>query len=481
MINSSLSVDGKITTVKIEKNCGNHSVMSIDIVPHSLDEIPKLLSFINIGDSIDADINGGLVMCGKIVSASGKITYSGAAVTVKAVSYSIESDIAKTSRVFQSPEKKYKDIFDKISDSISFKVNKDDIASKVEPEVIIQHNETDFAFANRIACDNKTRVFVCDCVREHSEIVIADDLNKTQKLENSDIISLKMDISAYAEVLEIEYREYIELGTKVTIENNEYVIIGLTAEYRDDNDRFFYRLERIIKPHEVDANILNVISLGTAKVTDNKDPDNLGRLQVSFTELEDALDDKKIWIQYVNTLTAKEGGVFFIPDVDELVQVLYQNGYCYAYGCKRQVAASEKINNTDNKSIMLYEKTLVIEDKKITLIAGDYTVEVNEDELFIKNQDYSMTMSKDSIVAGNSKNTVTIDKDKVEIDLNGKGTVTVKESFIAISANNKGKVEISDKDVSVSAGESKMKLESKKLSVNASSSVDITTTKMNVK
>lgn len=481
MINSSLSVDGKITTVKIEKNCGNHSVMSIDIVPHSLDEIPKLLSFINIGDSIDADINGGLIMCGKIVSASGKITYSGAAVTVKAVSYSIESDTAKTSRVFQSPEKKYKDIFDKISDSVSFKVNKDDIASKVEPEVIIQHNETDFAFANRIACNNKTRVFVCDCVREHSEIVIADDLNKTQKLENSDIISFKMDISAYAEVSEIEYREYIELGTKVTIENNEYVVIGLTAEYRDDNDRFFYRLERIIKPHEVDTNVLSVISLGTAKVTDNKDPDNLGRLQVSFTELEDALDDKKIWIQYVNTLTAKEGGVFFIPDVDELVQVLYQNGYCYAYGCTRQVAASEKINNTDNKSIMLYEKTLVIEDKKITLISGDYTVEVNEDELFIKNNDYSMTMSKDSIVVGNSKNTVTIDKNKTEIDLNGKGTVTVKESFIAINANNKGKVEVSDKDVSVSESESKMKLDSRKLSVNASSSVDITTTKMNVK
>lgn len=242
MINSSLSVKGKVTTIKIEKKCGSHSRMTIDVKPDNMSELSELLAFVSTGTQVDANIDGTLVMCGKITNVTGKTTYSGAAVSVLVMSDSVESDMIKTSRVFQSPEKTYKDISSKISDKVTFKINKDELASKKEENVVIQYNESDFEFANRIAKENNTRLFVCDFERGRNEIIIADDMNSTLTAKNNDIISANIDVTDFYEALDIEYREYIELGTKVKIDNNEYVVVSVNAEYKDDNSRFFYRL-----------------------------------------------------------------------------------------------------------------------------------------------------------------------------------------------------------------------------------------------
>lgn len=124
MINSSLSVKGRIRELSIEKECGKHAIMHIDIVPNDLKSNEELFSFVKINTYIEADINGELIMCGKIKNIEGQSTYSGAAVNVLAVSDSMESDTAEISRVYQSPEKKYKDIFEKISNNTVFEMKK---------------------------------------------------------------------------------------------------------------------------------------------------------------------------------------------------------------------------------------------------------------------------------------------------------------------------------------------------------------------
>ena len=499
MINSSLSVPGKVTAITIEKECGKHSTMEICIVPDSVDGITELRNFVSCGTSVEADIDGMLVMCGKIKEITGKSTYAGAAVSVFVVSDSLASDMIKISRIFQSPKKTYGEICGKISEKVTFTISNRELASKKEEAVVVQYNESDFAFANRLAIEHHTRLFVIDAQRGKNEVVIADNLQTSKQLKNTDLISAELQLSEQQETLEIEYREYIELGTKVQIENNEYVVVHLKVNQIGDGVRYFYRIERIQKEIEADKNPVELFSLGTAKIVNNQDSDHLGRIQVEFSELEDAMKDEKIWIPYINTLTAKEGGIFFIPDVDEQVQVIYQNGTCYAYGCVRTQAASDKINNTDNKSILLYNKTFVIEKQKITLMAGDYTIQIDEEagEASIKNAEYYLNMKKDSIVTGNSNNTVQIDKDKVEINTNQKGIVTVKSSEIAINVNQKGiitakdtavqifvnqkgKLEITDRQVKSTAGNGMITLESGKLSIDAASTVDVKTKKMNI-
>ena len=482
MINSNLSVQGKVTAITIEKECGKHSKMKICIVPDSMDGITELRNFISCGTSVEADIDGMLVMCGKIKEVTGKSTYAGAAVSVFVVSDSFASDMIKTSRIFQSPQKTYGNIFEKISEKVTFTISNQELASKKEEAVVIQYNESDFAFANRLASEHYTRLFVIDAQRGKNEVVIANDMQTSKQLKDIDLISAELHLSEQQETLEIEYREYIELGTKVRIENNEYVVVHLKVDQIGDGVHYFYRIERIQKKIKSDKNPVELLSLGTAKIVNNQDSDHLGRIQVEFSELEDAMKDEKIWIPYINTLTAKEGGIFFIPDVNEQVQVICQNGTCYAYGCVRAQEASDKINNTDNKSILLYNKTLVIEKQKITLTAGDYTVQIDEEEgeASIKNAEYYLNMKKDSIIAGNSSNTIHIEKDKVEINDNQKGVVTVKSSEIAISVNQKGTLEITDCQVKSAAGNGTITLESGKLSIDAASTVDVKTKKMNI-
>ena len=474
MINSSLSVKGRIKSVVIEKKCGKHSVMCIDFVPDKMEDISELDSFVSIGGTAEADLAGKLIMCGKINEVKGKITYSGAAVSVLAVSDSLESDKCRLSRIFQSPEKNYGDIFKIISDKVSFNVGDSKLSSEKTDKAVVQYNESDFEFACRIAREKDSRVFVIDNERGKGSVVIGDSINLSMNLESSDIISAERKISEYKEILNIEYRNYIELGTKVKFGSYEYVVTELQAEYVNDNDRFFMTLERNIQKAEENKNLLSVISLGKAKVVDNKDPDKLGRLQVEFLETEDAINDKKLWIQYVNTLTAGEGGVFFIPDQGEVVQIICQNGECYAYGCVREKAASDKINDTEKKSIMLYDRTLVAEDKKITFTAGEYIAQTDNEMFNVKNKDFDITMNKDSINVGNGKNRISIDKNSITIDVNRKGKITVTDSAVTIDSNEKGKAEFKGNTVDITA-------KGGKLDIDASSGVNIKTSKLDVK
>ena len=169
-----------------------------------------------------------------------------------------------------------------------------------------------------------------------------------------------------------------------------------------------------------------------------------------------------------------EGGVFFIPDQGEVVQIICQNGECYAYGCVREKAASDKINDTDKKSIMLYDRTLVAEDKKITFTAGEYIAQTDNEMFNVKNKDFDITMNKDSINVGNGKNRISIDNDSITIDINKKGKITVTDSAVTIDSNGKGKAEFKGNTVDITA-------KGGKLDIDASSGVNIKTSKLDVK
>ena len=298
MINSSLSVNGRIRSITIEKECESHPSMQIEMIPDKMNDVSELENIARIGSSVEADIDGILVMCGKISQVSGKVSYKGAAVSVLVVSDSVESDTNRVSRVFQSPEKTWKDITDKISGKVAFTINRSDLSSEKAENIVIQYNESDFEFVCRLAQEHNARVFVNANEHSNSSAIIGDDIKKSISLENNDIISAERSFTEFSERLDIQCSKYVELGTKVSCLQNDYVVTALRTEQLYDDCKFFLRLERIIKPRKSDRQPLSVLSLGTATVTDNKDPDSLGRIQVAFNETEDSISDKKIWIQY---------------------------------------------------------------------------------------------------------------------------------------------------------------------------------------
>ena len=80
----------------------------------------------------------------------------------------------------------------------------------------------------------------------------------------------------------------------------------------------------------------------------------------------------------------------------------------------------------------------------------------------------------------NQKGIVTVKSSEIAINVNQKGIITAKDTAVQIFVNQKGKLEITDRQVKSTAGNGMITLESGKLSIDAASTVDVKTKKMNI-
>ncbi len=59
-------------------------------------------------------------------------------------------------------------------------------------------------------------------------------------------------------------------------------------------------------------------------VTNNKDPDNLGRVKVKFPWLSDT--DESYWARIATPMAGKQRGIYFLPEVEDEVLVVFEQG-----------------------------------------------------------------------------------------------------------------------------------------------------------
>ena len=67
-----------------------------------------------------------------------------------------------------------------------------------------------------------------------------------------------------------------------------------------------------------------ILGVVTGVVTNNKDPDKLGRVKVRFPWLSDT--DESWWARVASPMAGKDRGVFFLPEVDDEVLVAFEHG-----------------------------------------------------------------------------------------------------------------------------------------------------------
>jgi uncharacterized protein involved in type VI secretion and phage assembly len=67
-----------------------------------------------------------------------------------------------------------------------------------------------------------------------------------------------------------------------------------------------------------------VYGVAIGVVTDNKDPDSLGRVKVKFPWLAD--DAESAWARVATLMAGKERGSFYLPEVDDEVLVAFEHG-----------------------------------------------------------------------------------------------------------------------------------------------------------
>ncbi|HEY9666693.1 MAG TPA: phage baseplate assembly protein V, partial [Coleofasciculaceae cyanobacterium] len=81
--------------------------------------------------------------------------------------------------------------------------------------------------------------------------------------------------------------------------------------------------ELLSNPEERDVN-QRIYGVVIGIVTNNQDPDKLGRVKVKFPWLSDA--DESYWARVATPMAGKDRGIYYLPELDDEVLVVFEHG-----------------------------------------------------------------------------------------------------------------------------------------------------------
>ncbi|MCR5253521.1 MAG: phage baseplate assembly protein V [Treponema sp.] len=165
-----------------------------------------------------------------------------------------------------------------------------------------------------------------------------------------------------------------------------------------------------------------------AKVSDNKDPDGLNRIRITFTDEDEVVSN---WVPYVSPLTGDGTGISVLPDVDDEVLVASlgtEKSYCVVIGSVWSEAAaapetgenSDADLNQDGKNSLTFIKTkgdnmLILDDtegkEKIQIIHNKTNSRVE----FLA-EDKKISVTTDEEIALTSKKDLNINAENISIE-----------------------------------------------------------------
>jgi len=163
-------------------------------------------------------------------------------------------------------------------------------------------------------------------------------------------------------------------------------------------------------------------------VTNNQDPDKLGRVKVRFPWWSD--DNESQWARVAVLMAGNDRGTYFLPEVDDEVLVAFEHGdinYPYVLGALWNGKDVPPANNDDGKNNIRVIKSRSGHVVKLNDEDGKETIEIIDKS------------KKNSIVVDTAKNTITIASDK-DITLkasNGSITLDAKKILVKSSADTK--------------------------------------------
>ena len=190
----------------------------------------------------------------------------------------------------------------------------------------------------------------------------------------------------------------------------------------------FFDLLSDVEGHEaVTPRIMGVV---LALVTNNKDPEGMGRVKLKFPWLSDT--DESDWARMAVPMAGKERGFYFLPEVDDEVLVAFQHGdvrFPYVVGALWNGKDAPPATNDDGKNHIRVIKSRSGHIIRLTDEDGQEKIEILDKS------------AKNSIVVDTAQNTITITTDK-DITLSAaQGTITLDAKTIAIKSAAETKIE----------------------------------------
>lgn len=216
-------------------------------------------------------------------------------------------------------------------------------------------------------------------------------------------------------------------------------------------------------------------------VTNNQDPENMGRVKVKFPWLSD--EHESHWARTLSPMAGHQRGIYFLPEVDDEVLVAFEHGqveFPYILGAlwngkdeppeknsdgknNKRVIKSRSghiitLDDTDgSEKIIICDKTgkneIAIDSSKNSLtikVEGDFTVEAKGKISLKSTQELSLESQADSKLKGTNlalESSAKAELKGAQINVNGSAQTEVKGTQVSI--NGSAQTEVKGAQVSI--------------------------------
>ena len=396
------------------------------------------------------------IFFGRVEAVEVENSFGSAEVRASCVSLSILSDENIKTRIFHNPDKKISEVLNRIDlESCCLQLSKS-FGELKYPRVILQNGETNFQFISRLAENVGQKFWVVDTIQP-TNIIFDSCANKSvREIKCDNIISeRRMKVGKNSKAF-VKLNKFFDLGQIVTLEGSvkDFVIVGIKISLEHEKYIFLCELEenKNSSPKISDAPISAKTVKIPAKVKNTNDPKNLGRIQVSFDNkfIEDMDEKNPLWIPWRTPYSGKNGGIVFIPDEGDRVEVFFTNEEIFCAVAFRENPLAEEcrkvaekyIGNNSKQRIFFRERALEFHSDKYKILMNEQGIELtvdknsiimNEQGIFFKTADSKVFLAKDAIAHVGSK----IELRGSEIAVDSSGSTNVKTGGTLKLAGNK--------------------------------------------
>jgi uncharacterized protein involved in type VI secretion and phage assembly len=178
-------------------------------------------------------------------------------------------------------------------------------------------------------------------------------------------------------------------------------------------------ISRILEQQRTDQDKLYGVVVGV--VTNNQDPDNLGRVKVKIPRISG--EDESAWARVVSFMAGKEQGAFFLPEVDDEVLVVFEHGDInmpYIIGSLWNGKDTPPETNSDGENNIRVIKSRSGHIIRLNDKDGEEKIEIidksEKNSIEISTKDNSITITSEKDIAINAPNgKLTIEATDIEM------------------------------------------------------------------
>ena len=410
-----------IDAFHLEKAAGQHSRCQFSAVVEET-QIAAVLQRVGQPLAVTTD-DERPVFFGRIESIARVETQEAVRLDVQAVSDSIAEDEQPHFRLFQDETKTIGDVLEKLEMKDALTVD-DKIKSIKYAPFLVQMHETNFQFLCRVARALGTHVWVSDTISGHVAFHVGPRADRTpQKIAFDALHAYTVRHAQPRKTAEICLQQVLALGMSVQLgdETTEYIITGVSIDKRRETFYVTYTLEEAkdMPAPELHLSVVPALSLRAIVTKVERQPAKarFGCVQLCFQDIEDIVTDpKRAWISYRTPYAGRAGGIVFLPEPGDMVEVLVTSEQVFVVSEYRTKPLEKEYAKPEDKYIgnnfeqrVIWKKdalelrskksSIILKEKSIELLTGRAKVTLDEKGIYVQYGDHGVTLTDQGIAA----------------------------------------------------------------------------------